>query len=518
MKKKRLAAFSEPLLSYLLNNKYLDCEYVIDNFDFIYENNNDYKTIEKIITNENFKPIISNEDRLSILLNNGNKFDVKNKIYNKFLLDLKNDYLKVNNLSQHFFEIKILKERIKKVLCSTKDEQLFKKIIKDFSKIKTIYKKDKNLKFDINNSIMEKLNILLYENFKNSFAFFNEDEMFLKKIMEKSVFKENPSFFYNQILANNFNILKYFKDLKTEEMRQCRVCWLYYYLSEKEDNKIRVICNERQGQEKEFFEALECKSVESDLNLIFEESIFNIPIYFMSYEFYRNNKEYLREYESLTKDDLLLTYLFNSKLSFSEIESNIKNIKGNECFDLKNLLKNFICKESKKDFKFLYEKSSSFEKIEFLRACGIEEPANFNTLEVMHNCILNNDMNFIKYEINKICNVNENDFVNFLNNIELYAKYNEGKKEAIFVITIIEDIFKIFELKESSDFLTIKNLKVHLEKLHERTIQYYAENRKWKKEDVIDFKSIEDQWVLMEKNMISKQIINKIEMNKRNRL
>ena len=81
------------------------------------------------------------------------------------------------------FEIKILKERIKKVLCSTKDEQLFKKIIKDFSKIKTIYRKDKNLKFDINNSIMEKLNILLYENFKNSFAFFNEDEMFLKKIM-----------------------------------------------------------------------------------------------------------------------------------------------------------------------------------------------------------------------------------------------------------------------------------------------------------------------------------------------
>lgn len=147
---KRLAAFSEPLLSYLLNNKYLDCEYVIDNFDFIYENNNDYKTIEKIITNENFKPIISNEDRLSILLNNGNKFDVKNKIYNKFLLDLKNDYLKVNNLSQHFFKIKILKERIKKVLCSTKDEQLFKKIIKDFSKIKTIYRKDKNLKFNIN--------------------------------------------------------------------------------------------------------------------------------------------------------------------------------------------------------------------------------------------------------------------------------------------------------------------------------------------------------------------------------
>lgn len=38
------------------------------------------------------------------------------------------------------------------------------------------------------------------------------------------------------------------------------------------------------------------------------------------------------------------------------------------------------------------------------------------------------------------------------------------------------------------------------------------------KEDVIDFKSIEDQWVLMEKNMILKQIINKIEMNKRNRL
>lgn len=123
----RLAAFSEPLLSYLLNNKYLDCEYVIDNFDFIYENNNDYKIIEKIITNENFKPIISNEDRMSILLDNGNKFDVKNKIYNKFLLDLKNDYLKRNNLSQHFFEIKILKEKIKKVLCSTKDEQLFKK-------------------------------------------------------------------------------------------------------------------------------------------------------------------------------------------------------------------------------------------------------------------------------------------------------------------------------------------------------------------------------------------------------
>ena len=515
---KRLAAFSEPLLSYLLNNKYLDCEYVIDNFDFIYENNNDYKTIEKIITNENFKPIISNEDRLSILLNNGNKFDVKNKIYNKFLLDLKNDYLKVNNLSQHFFEIKILKERIKKVLCSTKDEQLFKKIIKDFSKIKTIYKKDKNLKFDINNSIMEKLNILLYENFKNSFSFFNEDEMFLKRIMEKSVFKENPSFFYNQISANNFNILKYFKDLKTEEMRQYRVCWLYYYLSEKEDDKIRFICNERQGQGKEFFETLKCKSVESDLNLIFEESIFYIPVYFMSYEFYRNNKEYLRKYESLTKDDLLLTYLFNSKLSFSEIESNIKNIKGNESFDLKNLLTNFICKESEKDFKFLYEKSSSFEKIEFLRTCGIEEPTNFNTLEVMHNCILNNDMDFIKYEINKICNVNENDFVNFLNDIELYAKYNEGKKEAIFVITIIEDIFKIFELKESSDFLTIKNLKVHLEKLHERTIQYYAENIKWKKEDVIDFKSIKDQWVLMEKNMISKQIINKIKINTRNRL
>lgn len=191
----RLAAFSEPLLSYLLNNKYLDCEYVIDNFDFIYENNNDYKIIEKIITNENFKPIISNEDRMSILLDNGNKFDVKNKIYSKFLLDLKNDYLKRNNLSQHFFEIKILKEKIKKVLCSTKDEQLFKKIIKDFSKIKTIYRKDKNLKVDINNLIMEKLNISLYENFKNSFSFFNEDEIFLKKIMEKSVFKENPSFF-----------------------------------------------------------------------------------------------------------------------------------------------------------------------------------------------------------------------------------------------------------------------------------------------------------------------------------
>lgn len=59
---------------------------------------------------------------------------------------------------------------------------------------------------------------------------------------------------------------------------------------------------------------------------------------------------------------------------------------------------------------------------------------------------------------------------------------------------------------------------MHLEKLHERTIQYYAENIKWKKEDVIDFKSIEDQWVLMEKNMISKQIINKIKINTRNRL
>ena len=59
---------------------------------------------------------------------------------------------------------------------------------------------------------------------------------------------------------------------------------------------------------------------------------------------------------------------------------------------------------------------------------------------------------------------------------------------------------------------------MHLEKLHERTIQYYEENKKWNKEDVIDFKSIEDQWVLMEKNMISKQIINKIKINTRNRL
>lgn len=59
---------------------------------------------------------------------------------------------------------------------------------------------------------------------------------------------------------------------------------------------------------------------------------------------------------------------------------------------------------------------------------------------------------------------------------------------------------------------------MHLEKLHERTIQYYEENKKWNKEDVIDFKSIEDQWVLMEKNMISKQIMNKIKINTRNRL
>ena len=57
-----------------------------------------------------------------------------------------------------------------------------------------------------------------------------------------------------------------------------------------------------------------------------------------------------------------------------------------------------------------------------------------------------------------------------------------------------------------------------MEKLHERTIQYYEENKKWNKEDVIDFKSIEDQWVLMEKNMISKQIMNKIKINTRNRL
>lgn len=302
-------------------------------------------------------------------------------------------------------------------------------------------------------------------------------------------------------------------------MKEFRVSWLYHYLSSVEDRKICEMYQNKQGV-KIFHNdiSVESNAVISDLNLKIDKSIFETPVNYLAVNNYRPNIKI--EDDSKESKYVLLTSLFNSKLTFDEINEAVRKIEGNADFDVRALVKEYISND-KEEFGFLYEESSSFDKNSLLKDCGIAEPEHFKLVKVLHNMIMTDDKDFINYSLNKIEGFNKSDFHQFLNTLSSYDHYigieadggGDFNKEVLFIKNAQDEIFDIIASTKGQTLFFNTEVKEEMQNLYRSTFGRHLHNVKGEGviQDIVKSSNFEESWNLLEKRIIVEHIANDVE-------
>lgn len=142
----------------------------------------------------------------------------------------------------------------------------------------------------------------------------------------------------------------------------------------------------------------------------------------------------------------IIKYIFNSKLTLSEIEEEIRKVSVDKDVSLRQILSNYLMEE--KDLSFLYNEANSMEKIALLKANEIAEPIMYNGVNVLHNLSMNEDEIYKEVILTKNINITENDLLVFLRNIGVWS-YAGGKTGSVYeffahsfgAIDLLNDLF-----------------------------------------------------------------------------
>ena len=452
-----------------------------DNFIPVVNNINDFikicENLENIKNLSEEKLNIFTDKVLSSFLNN-------NKMNVKFIKDLHLAIVKqklINNEREKNnpdldIEVESALYKGLSITNSYAIQLLLYTVICDFQKEKT---QMADIEIPFNNEILDLIiknkDISLYTEVKNKV----EDPLFsqrFEKAIEKSLlanptynfdirdyekfnnrwnedFSDEVLFNANEIIQYGVDILKAFEDHNTPLAYKIRCNWLAYYLSIHEEIKIDTSLSEYtelnhyMKQDFNFIDIM----VKRNLNLIIDSKVIETPINTINhYKLYRTNViEKPSDIENNTYG--LLKIILNSKMSFSEINKVISEIKGNEDFNVEFVIKTFIKKNSKSDLSFLIYEASSTEKLELLLNNGVKFPEKMDEVKVLHNIILNNDETFFdKIGLNKK-EISTESLEIFLRNMACYNIKSSDRGEDFKRMLMENNVYKtLFELMENN--------------------------------------------------------------------
>lgn len=546
---------TEPLLSYYLENKLISGELLLKKIPVLasWNKKGEYiqppesNVLDKVLSKVEFNfELINKTTFVDILSLDESILHVTPSIYNDFKEKLKSE----NTIGYNGITNDIFLDKISKIsVIDDKDNHhdFFENIEKTLDNIDIKLKNELTITNKIKESLVATLSVSLYLKFKDKYPDVESDNLFIEEIMKRGFLdnkkiksyddekgwdtKRRSAFFDTQVYLPRFNILKEFKHIDSGEMKNYRVSWLYHYIGIIEDRKICETYKNKQNFNLFHNDiSVESNAVQKDLNLKIDESIFDLPIQLMAANYYRANLQI--EDDSKISENVLLASLFNNKLTFEELEDAIKKIKDNEHFGIKETISAYI--EKKPDyFDFLYEESSSFEKIELLKSLNVPEPDFFSTSKILKNCFMNEDEEFIDYSLGKIKSISFNDlkiFFNVLKSYHFYIGKNQGgdlNKEVLFMKNATEDILKIVETHKGQKCLFNEDFKTYLDGCYYLTLgvnkHYDVEQNKNSLivECLNGIPSFESYWADMEKNIIVSKINqdkNENVLKKRNRI
>jgi len=146
----------------------------------------------------------------------------------------------------------------------------------------------------------------------------------------------------------------------------------------------------------------------------------------------------------------ILNTIFQSKLTFEEIEQSLREIKGNESFLLRNVLTDTL--DSSEEWSYLYNYASSMEKINFLKEKGIKEPECYDALKTLKNVILCDDNDYKHYILEKSFDFDEDVINSFVHNIGMSINNTSVNLERniIFFEDTINSIFDFIAMDSLS--------------------------------------------------------------------
>lgn len=538
-------------VSYLLDNNYIDSTYLSENMDILFrrnlkdsrvriaehEDNEFYDPINEILAHKNFKPYVENIEIFGKIVNiNADNINVNRENYDSFIQGLKQSLSERDAFNESEMIKSIIIGKLAKVgvtdISSVKFVDELRTVLKDAG-VKDVY----NLPVDedVMKAVANTLCVPLYVEFNKLYTGKNAGDLFIKVVKQEGYFNKEQiksyehedgwiglkrsEFFDSQVYLPRVNVLSVFKDVESPDMEEFRVSWLYHYLSSVEDLKICEMYQNKQGV-KVFHNdiSVESNAVISDLNLTIDKSIFETPVNYLAVNNYRPNIKI----EDDTKESkyVLLTSLFNSKLTFDEITEAIRKIEGNVDFDVRALVKEYISND-KEEFSFLYEESSSFDKHSLLKDAGVAEPDNFRLVKVLHNMIMTDDKDFINYSLNKIESFNKDDFHQFLNTLSSYDHYigieadggGDFNKEVLFIKNAQDEIFEIIASKKGQTLFFNGDVKEEMQKLYQSTFGRHLHNVKGEGviQDIVKNSNFDESWNLLEKKIIVEHIANNVE-------
>lgn len=247
-------------------------------------------------------------------------------------------------------------------------------------------------------------------------------------------YKNNNVYF--DIFPDNAKLLKLIENKKNKEINLFLNSFFYTYLQLAEDIKIdrlfkkskKVSLSETNYDHNisDIHEKLaESLSVNFNTELLKEkvQVIFN-STYNSNYITSRNDFE--------DNANRIIKHIFNSKLTLSEIEQEIKKVSVNKNLSLQNIVSDYLMEEKGlRDLSFLYNEANSIEKIALLNANGIAEPVMYNGVNVLHNLSMNEDEEYKKVILTKNIKITEQDLLVFMRNIGVWS-YAGGKTGSVY--------------------------------------------------------------------------------------
>lgn len=146
----------------------------------------------------------------------------------------------------------------------------------------------------------------------------------------------------------------------------------------------------------------------------------------------------------------ILKTIFQSKLTFEEIEQSLREIKGNDDFLLRNVLTETV--DSNEEWSYLYNYASSMEKIDFLKEKGIKEPEHYDGLKTLKNVILCDDNDYKHYILEKSFDFDEDIINSFIYNVgtSIHNTNVNLERNIIFFEDTINSIFDFIAMDSVS--------------------------------------------------------------------
>lgn len=241
---------------------------------------------------------------------------------------------------------------------------------------------------------------------------------------------------YFDIFPDNTKILKLLENKKNKAIDLFFNSLFYTYLQLAEDIKIDRLFKKSKH--------ISLSEANYDYNTadIHEKLAENLSVNFNKGLFKENvqvifNSTYNSNYIT-SKDDFednsnrIIKYIFNSKLTLSETEEEIKKVSFDKNVSLQKIISDYLMEEKElRNLSFLYNEANSMEKIALLKANGIAEPLIYNSVNVLHNLSMNEDEVYKKVILTKNINITENDLLVFLRNIGVWS-YSAGKTGCVY--------------------------------------------------------------------------------------